>query len=1286
LKKNLHLIILTGLFLLNHAAFAQQSQQAFLESYGGTGTQEMFYKTSVLRSTDGYNYVSGATLNSSGNYDMLLTKMTGNNTVVWTQQYAGAAGGNDFAAELVQDGAGNIIITGTENISLTNYNAVTIKYNSAGVQQWIQSYNGAANSFDGGISVVRDASNNIYMCGGSYGTTTFSDFLCVKYNSSGVQQWATTWNGAGMQDISARLAISATRVSVIGASQQSVNDWKMATTFFDLNTGAFLGEKLTGGDDEGIDKVADLAIDASDNTYVVGAVRNINHQYDIKVIKLSPTYTVLWQQTFNGTDNLNDEGLSLELTSTNDVVICGFTSTTEENKNFVTRKYNGSSGSLIWSKTFDEQDGEDKATDLKLDANGNAIICGSSYKDGNLDYVVQKLKNTTGDIIWTGRWNGDYNLNDQPMNLAIDENDNTIYVAGQSEVGEGHYKYMVTRWSQKDVYMPKTTDRKHPNGFITNKGQLQNTDGTINTSIKYYQPAGWPSTYIDDAKISYVYTRGDTLPEDTLHRIDMSFEKGNDYAKIYPTQELPHYTNFYLGYMPNEKSERTAHYGSVTKLGAYANTDIIFTNHSQGYRTWIVARTGAPASDFTMHYEGQNSLSVDGNGDLVFGTIFGDIVQPSAKVYAMNNTTGVLTLLQWQPEYIINGGDVSFNYTGTWTGTLVIEMEKKMMLGGGALIDPGNIEWSTYYGEGQINRGFSIDHDEVGNIYSCGITQDPNFPLASSGPLTYSCPDGECTNYNAYFQKFDIGCIRKYSIVYGGTSNENATNLVYDPVINGVFVSGSGHSAAYETFPTMSAGSAYFLSEPPGNSPFFSYLTRFSSDYGTLKWGTFITTQAFFSYVDDRFPLAINSDGELYMCGGSGGLQGIELIGDGYLYDNTDVTYSPGFIIKFNLQQEITWSTEFGKGCRIRDAEVNPEKELIIGGSMHAYAEPDFPTEGPDGYWVQENFGGYYHDGFFTVFKPDNTIKWSTYFGGNEGSEQVSAISTTLNDIFISGRTPSTENFPLQAPSNPNQFYDEVNVGGDGFIAQFHDGTLVWSTFVGGDGEDEVKDVLARTQYEVYATGVTKSSNFPIEERAGAFNQSNLNTTGTSANYDAFLLTFNDMNLIWGTYLGGLQGASDFQERASELALYDTKLFIVGIGGSEVNFPWWDFDGEDLDIAYFDDFIENVSSDKCDAWICRLEIEDLTNVVDELNGFENSDFLVFPNPANNMLYMKLDKASHEAINISIVNAVGKVVYEINSLYAQSNLLTVPLDKLSCGIYIIRIWNRDKIYTSKFQKQ
>lgn len=1277
MKKSLQTIIIALLLQISDVAFAQQSVQAFLESYGATGVQEMFYKTSVIRGTDGFMYVCGATLNSDGNYDMLLTKMTMNNIIVWSQQYAGTAGGDDFAAELVQDSAGNIIITGAEYVSPTNYNAITIKYNNAGAQIWLASYNGAANSFDGGISVVSDASNNIYMCGGSFGYSTLSDFLCIKYNSSGVQLWATTWNSVNMQDLSARLAVSNTQVSVIGASQQSTNDWKMATAFFNPITGAFIGVKLTEGDDEGIDKVADLAIDVNDNTYVVGAVRNVNKGYDMKVIKLSPTYTVLWQQTYNGVGFMDDEGLSLELTSTNDVVVCGFTTTTNEGKNFITRKYNGSTGSLIWSKTFDEQDGEDKATDLKLDGSGNAIICGSSYKDGNLDFVVQKLRNTTGEIVWTGRWNGDFNLNDIPMNLAIDENDNTIYVAGQSDVGAGKYKYFVTEWSQKDIYMPEPVDRKNPNGFITNKGQIQNTDGSLNTSIKYYQPAGWPSTYIDYSKISYVYTKADTLPNDTLQRIDMVFKKGNPNAKVYPTQELPHYTNFYLGYMPNEKSERTSHYNSITKLGVYTNTDVIFTNHSQGYRTWIVARVGSPTGDITLQYDGQNALSVDANGDLVFSTIFGDIVQPKAKVYNMNITTGVLTLLAWQPHYVITGNQVTFNYVGSWSGTLVIEMEKKIVAGGGPLTDPGNIEWSTYYGNDLWDYSWHIDDDEQ-YVYSCGNTRDTEYPIVPGGQ-SYQCEN--CALDNAFLQTYvTSSCALLYSIIVGGNGNDAAGRVLADQQGH-VYMTGMGGN--WETFHTQPFGTAYYLAEPIGNNGDFSFLTRFNGVTGQMQWSTFITTAGYFT-IHPSFALAMNSDGELYMTGQGNSLEGITLSGNGYQFDDDEFSFDTGFILRFNNALEITWATEFGRGCQIYDATVNAQKELVICGSMNIVAIPDFDEFASSGQWTTP-FGGDFIDGFFAVFTPANELKWSTWFGGNDSEDGITTVSTTGTTLFFGGYTSSTQNFPLLQSSDPNHYYDDVAAGGDGFIAQFDNEQLIWNTYYGGSASDNVQDIVARTKWEFYVTGSSNSLDFDLMNSIGAYNQDVLNGTIGITKYDSFISCFNNKELLWNTYFGGNEGGTDSDESGFEMTLVNgTKLFVGGSGQSSLEFPWWDFDGSDFDIAYFDDFVP--SAGESDSWIARLEIENVAIAVENYSASNVFGIGVFPNPSTHRLFLKFNQALSEALQITVFDSQGKLVLTEQFKMQGQNLISLPIEELANGLYTLHFCCDELQGSVKFIKE
>jgi hypothetical protein len=1317
MKQNLQFKIIIGLLLINHAVHSQQSSQVFLESYGATGTQEMFYKTSVLRGTDGYNYVCGATLNSGGNYDMLLTKMTGHNVVVWTQQYAGAAGGDDFAADLVQDGAGNIIITGAEYISATNYNAVTIKYNSAGVQQWLKSYNGAANSFDGGISVVRDASNNIYMCGGSYGTTTFSDFLCVKYNSNGVQQWATTWNGVGMQDVSARLAVSATQVSVIGASQQTANDWKMATTFFNVNTGAFLGVKLTGGDDEGIDKVVDLAIDASDNTYVVGAVRNINKAYDIKVIKLSPTYTVLWQQTFNGTANLNDEGLSLELTSTNDVVVCGFTTTTEENKNFITRKYAGSSGALLWSKTFDEQDGEDKATDLKLDLSGNAIICGSSYKDGNLDYVVQKLKNTTGDIIWTGRWNGDSNLNDQPMNLAIDENDNTVYVAGQSEVMANKFKYYVTRWSQKDLYMPKPSDGfSTSGGYIQNREQLRNEDGTANSSVKYYCQKNSPSTYIDDSKISYIFSspKSDTLPDDTLHRVDMIFKKGIENAKVYPVSERPEYANYYLGHMTG-KAERTSISNAVVKLGAYINTDIIFSNNSSGYRHWIVARSGAPTGLFQMEYNGQSSLSVNGNGDLVLGTSVGDQLQPKAKVYTMNNTTGVLTLLAWQPDYVVSGNQVSFNYTGSWSGTLVIEMQHAAA-GGGTLIESLELEWSTYFGGSDIDFLTDVTGDAAGRTWVVGATRSIGFPEVPGTSML----NENAGAYDYSTAAFAPNCAVMWFSYYGG-SNDDRTNGITRTTEGNIVVVGWTQST---DLPDVADGALdddiiggftdglIIKMTPNGFVMLDSYIGGDENDYIMDVAFNQNTTNKDLYLVghtksdETTFPVASPSGAYVQDYAGTSG--GITETGD-------------GFLMRINeLNNTIVWSTFFGTDTpdKCLDIAFAANDVFIVGttkSNSYSADECSTPTDGnfphcvSAGSWGNNNFGEVDMQKYvITRFdRSTNALKWSTILSpatGNLGTVLYSELgigsaSPTSSDIYVCGglQAQDVADFPFITSSNSGSYNQTEDLDFSAFLFRFRLTNELniasWSTGIGGVGMQTGSSVSVSQDGTVYLTGfggmpqlqnvadwctvpAAGDDGFPMCNASGnSYMETNIDDTWWRATISAF-----DQNdhMIWSTQFGNVS-----QNYSYNSACVGDYVYICG----SADFPiselpedaTWTL--QQYDELATTDYYQSTHGGEDDGTITRLHRTQIV-AIEEVHSSNNEGLQVYPVPTDGMLQVILPSWLNSEGNFNVINSVGQIVFTTR---ITSNNMIMDLSHLANGCYTIQASSNSAVLTGSFIK-
>ncbi len=87
------------------------------------------------------------------------------------------------------DGSGNVYVTGNSYGSGTKYDYATIKYNSSGVQQWLQRYNGPGDSTDYAFSVAVDGSSNVYVTGYSYGSGTGSDYATIKYSqSNGIRQ------------------------------------------------------------------------------------------------------------------------------------------------------------------------------------------------------------------------------------------------------------------------------------------------------------------------------------------------------------------------------------------------------------------------------------------------------------------------------------------------------------------------------------------------------------------------------------------------------------------------------------------------------------------------------------------------------------------------------------------------------------------------------------------------------------------------------------------------------------------------------------------------------------------------------------------------------------------------------------------------------------------------------------------------------------------------------------------------------------------------------------------
>jgi uncharacterized protein (TIGR03437 family) len=252
--------------------------------------------------------------------------------------------------------------------------------------------------------------------------------------------------------------------------------------------------------------------------------------------------------------------------------------------------------------------------------------------------------------------------------------------------------------------------------------------------------------------------------------------------------------------------------------------------------------------------------------------------------------------------------------------------------------------------------------------------------------------------------------------------------------------------------------------------------------------------------------IAIDSTGNAYITGYTSSLN-FPIVGGLTGSNPMSVNAAEVFVTKVNpAGTAIVYSTLFGgsgadQGIGIA---VDNTGAAYIAGSTTSL---NFPVVNP----AQAAYGGN-TDAFVAKLNDSGTaLVYSTYLGGsNADSAAGIAVDKTSGRAFVTGVTNSN-NFPTQTP-----YQAAVKGGRDAFITKLDPaGALVFSTYLGGTGEDYGQSVAIDESTNVYVTGYTSSTNFPI-------------TTGVVQNslkggFNAFVtkLSGSGTALAYSTYLGG---------------------------------------------------------------------------------------------------------------------------------------------------------------------
>lgn len=1315
---------------------AQSELNVFEEWTDTIGTQLFYYKSMI--EIDAYHniYIAGSTLNDSNNYDMLVAKYNSSGILQWKWQYDGPGNGDDIAIGLCLDPNNDLYITGNATND-SSIDAATIHLNRYGTFMWAALYDGPGNGFDSGADVYF-ANGDVYTSGCSYNANGNSDILTIKYNNNGVQQWANLYDyNAQLNDAGVKITYYSGYLHISSLVQTDTTSYRCGVITYNTS-GTLVGTKFSTSTSTGIDQVNDMVTDLWGYIYIAGAVPVAGQGYNYDIIKLNSNLGVEWERTYNSASSLDDVATGIKVDDLGNVYVTGYTTTSTEGKNITTIKYN-SSGTQQWAEHYnnDDADGDDAATTMEMNTDGNIFVGGYTMSESNLlDFITIKY-DTTGNHIWTITSDGNAHLNDKATNIALDDNEDVI-ITGVSETSPGTYEYLTVKYVEKYIVnppIPSGDDSLYSFSYYRNKGQLINTSDTLVPEIRYYTQNYSPAFYFKDNSYSFVFAKIDTsaATTDTLHRIDVDFQRINSNARTYPIESQKDYLNYFLGHCPQGITKLYSNKKLVT-TDIYKDIDLMYSSNQSGIKHYYIIKPGGDPNDIEMLYTGATSLSYDStNKTLSINASIGSITYQSPVAYQLDSLNNIIPLTSWQPEWNISypGNIVSF-ITDTFDNTKVLVIE--VVEGSVSITSPPNTpEWGTFFGGSNDDMAYDITSDQYGNIYVTGYTTSADFPKNNNAIVFQSGIGG---NRDAFIAGFNNNYHLNWTTYYGGNDRDCATGITYNEYNNRIYICGS----TYGSYPSVFSyqPNLNFYNDPVGGSD-KGFIARFTNNGTNREWGTYFGN----NYGSRCEKIKADANGNIYVIGSTPGDPILNTCsapaGGGFpICDPGNGAYiqnfyaggfwcGDGFIAKFNKDSELVWSTLYGGAnddyFENLAIDNNNNKLYIVGntnslrqGTNYCTPSLGFPLCNNGGYF-QNNLNGNntydgYPDGFILRFTFNGNLEWSTFFGGvledavtgiginNDGDVYITGFTMTYYYSTCNCVSPQLGDDGFPKCSTGAQYVQTYEGEFDAFIARFDEQTnLLWTTFIGGEGPESAEDVASSPKItidnddNVFVFGNTRSGtssygNFPIFNNSSYYMQ----TTNADAqcpydNTDNFVISFDASDqLLWSTYFGGegyLLGTSPaFGDFCGNITSYANKVYICGGTYSTNDFPLFCGDPQTM----YNQTYTTVTSSRSDAYIAQLASPTASINENSLSN-NNEMFTVSPNPNNGMFSIIYKCNKEEVLSITIYNIMGSVLKKMSvKTNPGSSAIPIDISDIPCGIYLLNIINKNVLQNCKFIKQ
>ncbi len=479
--------------------------------------------------------------------------------------------------------------------------------------------------------------------------------------------------------------------------------------------------------------------------------------------------------------------------------------------------------------------------------------------------------------------------------------------------------------------------------------------------------------------------------------------------------------------------------------------------------------------------------------------------------------------------------------------------------------DPSALGWGAYLGGTQGDYAYGVLRGAAGRLIVTGTTLSSDFP-ATPGAYDMSANG----TWDVFVSAIDAGTgALQWSTFLGGGGADLARAIVEDGA-GDLLLTGKTESLDFPTTPGA------FDRTFGGAADVF--VAKLDASGDSLRWSTLLGAADY----EIAFGLAADPAAGVIVAGYT------QSSGYPTTRGAFDEVYNGGFdVFVTNLDtagHALIWSTLLGGGNDDRAYDLARDS----GGNLLLTAwtqSPDFPTT--DGAYDQTYNGS--SDVYVAKLSGSgDALLWSTFLGGGDLERAYGVAIDPAGNPTVAGLVHSFD-FPV----TPGAFDATYNGAGDGFVTKLSsDGAaLLWSTFLGGQGEDQLHDIGLDGGGHPVVTGSSISADYPIT--IGSLDGS-ANGGGDAV---VTVLEPGGGTLRSSTYLGG----GLFDNGNALVAGEGNDVFVVG-------------ETESLDFPTTPGGADSSANGQLDGFAVRLGMMAVSGIANEGPHPRPASLLIHPNP------------------------------------------------------------------------